>query len=411
MTGRLAYTWERLRSVPGLGRDVTVITVVLGFCSVFGLVYMSRQNVIWPWEDRYVVFAEFGEAPAVSPGNGQEVRVAGVPVGQITSASVTPEGFARLELSFDPDKVDTLYENASIVMRPKNPLNDMYVEVSPGGPPAAPLDDGGTIRAASTAAPVQVDAVLQHLDERERRALGALLAEADVAMARASDTMPGGIAAVDQTLQDLQPVVVALGDRRDAIRELVATLGAVAAAVGEDDARLGRLAEDAARTLAVLESQDPALDAALAELPGLTNTLDGALSSVEGLVGEVNPVLDSVERSAGHLTSAFQRLGPTVERLGETVRQARPVVTAARPLLADLRPFVADAGAALADVASFSPRLDPVTASVVDYLPDLQAFVYNTSSVTSTEDANGPILRGLLQFSPESAPFNSPLND
>lgn len=411
MIGRLANAWDHLRSVPGLGRDVAVITAVLGFCSVFGLVYVSRQNVIWPWEDRYVVVAEFAEAPAVSPGNGQEVRVAGVPVGQITSASVTPEGFARLELSIDPDKLDTIYENASMLMRPKNPLNDMYIEVSPGGPPAAPVEDGGTIRATSTAAPVQVDAVLQHLDVRERRALGALFAEADVAMARASDTLPGGIGAVDGTLQDLQPVVTALQERRDAIRELVATLGAVAAAVGEDDARLGRLADDAARTLAVLEAQDPALEATLSELPGLTRTLDGALSSVDGLVGEVNPVLDSVERSADEMISAFERLGPTLERLGGTVDQARPVVTAARPLLADLRPLVTDAGAALGDLASFTPRLDPVTASVVDYLPDLQAFVYNTSSVTSTEDANGPILRGLFQFSPESAPFDSPLND
>jgi phospholipid/cholesterol/gamma-HCH transport system substrate-binding protein len=411
MMRRLSNAWDHLRSTPGLGRDVLAVTVVLGFCTAFGLVYMSRQNVIWPWDDRYTVYAEFAEAPAVSPGNGQEVRVAGVPVGQIVSASVTPEGFARLELSVDPDEVDTFYENATMVMRPKNPLNDMYIEVQPGGPPAEPVEEGGTIRATSTAAPVQVDAVLQHLDDRERQALGALLAEADVAMARAPETLPQGVTAADGVLEGLEPVVVALRDRRDAIRELVATLGAVAAAVGEDDARLDSLVADAAETLSVLEARDADLDATLLELPGLTSALDGSMTSVEGLVDELNPLLDSVEGATGELTAAFERLGPTVDRLGTTVDRARPLVVAAGPLLKDLRPFVAGALSAFDDLAALTPRLDPLTAAVVDYLPDLQAFVYNTASVTGTEDANGPILRGLLDLSIESTPLDNPLDN
>jgi phospholipid/cholesterol/gamma-HCH transport system substrate-binding protein len=411
MRRRLSNAWDHLRSTPGLGRDVLAVTVVLGFCTAFGLVYLSRQNVIWPWDDRYTIYAEFAEAAAVSPGNGQEVRVAGVPVGQIVAASVTPEGFARLELSIDADDIDTFYEDATMVMRPKNPLNDMYIEVQPGGPPARPVEDGGTIRATSTASPVQVDAVLQHLEDGERRALGALLAEADVAMARASETLPQGLTAVDGTLQDLQPVVVALRDRRDAIRELVSTLGAVASAVGEDDARLAALVTDAAETLGVLEAQNANLDTTLAELPGLTAALDGSMTSVGGLVGELNPLLDSIEGATDELTTAFERLSPTVDRLGATVERARPVIVAAGPLLRDLRPFTTGALSALDDLAAITPRLDPLTAAVVGYLPDLQAFVYNTASVTGTEDANGPILRGLLQMSIESTPLDNPLDD
>jgi hypothetical protein len=50
----------------------------------------------------------------------------------------------------------------------------------------------------------------------------------------------------------------------------------------------------------------------------------------------------------------------------------------------------------LTDTVAWSHRLDPVTGNVVGHLPDLAAFIYQGNSLFQLEDANGPILRGLV---------------
>jgi phospholipid/cholesterol/gamma-HCH transport system substrate-binding protein len=72
------------------------------------------------------------------------------------------------------------------------------------------------------------------------------------------------------------------------------------------------------------------------------------------------------------------------------------VVDGAKPLVADLRPLLAAARPALADTVAWSHRLDPVTANLVDHIPDLDAFIYQGNSIFQLEDNNGPILRGLV---------------
>ena len=72
--------------------------------------------------------------------------------------------------------------------------------------------------------------------------------------------------------------------------------------------------------------------------------------------------------------------------------------------MADLRPFVDDAFAALDDLSVVTGRFDPVTANVVKYLGHIADFAYNSNSMVSSEDANGPLLRGLVTIGRESDP-------
>jgi phospholipid/cholesterol/gamma-HCH transport system substrate-binding protein len=77
-------------------------------------------------------------------------------------------------------------------------------------------------------------------------------------------------------------------------------------------------------------------------------------------------------------------------------------VAKAKPVVDDLRPLVGDLNGTLPDLHEVTGRLNPITAAVLPYLNDLSAFVYQTNSLTSLHDANGGILRGLLEFTPSS---------
>jgi phospholipid/cholesterol/gamma-HCH transport system substrate-binding protein len=375
---------------------------MVGGTAVGGYI-LSQQRMVWPWQDRISFQADFDETPGISPNNGQEVRVAGVTVGDITAARVTDDGKARLTLRVDPAKA-VIYDNARLVLRPKSPLNEMYVNIFPGGPPGRPLRGGEILAATETARPVPADEVLAHLDDPTRAALGTLLREADTALARAGADLPAGLAQADASVTHLAPVTAALAKRRTLIAELISGLGSIAGAVGADDERLRRLIGSARTTLDALVAQDPAIDATLAELPAVTGQLADTNQALAGFSGELKPALGNVREAAAELPAALDRMTEVARRLQRTLALAGPLVADARPLVRELRSFAGHARPALADLAGATPLFDPLTAALVAFLPDVGDFIANTASATSTEDANGPILRGLIMSSPDLLP-------
>lgn len=388
-------------------RNGVVMLVVVALGVGVGAAILSQQRVFWPWERTFTFSATFAETAGISPGNGQEVRIAGVPVGQITDAHVDPGGHAVVEMRLRGDH--PIHRNARLVIRPKSPLNEIFVNVDPGGPPSPELTDGAVLPLANSTSAIQIDQVLGHLDDDTRDALGALLAESDVALAAASRDLPAALRSADGLLNDLQPVVVELERRRAAIAELVGGLAAVSTAVGGDEGRLSTLTDSLNRTLRVVNGRGGEVDATLAELPRLSTALDGATGAVTDLAGELNPALRRLN-DASALPDALDRTEQSLGTLRDTVRAARPALDQARAVAGDLRPFAHDLRPAGRDLAAISADLDPVTAQLVPYLPDVAAFFYNTNSMVSLHDANKGILRGQFSGGPNILPPLVPSN-
>ena len=397
---KLRYTWTRIRAIKGLGRDLAVISGLVVLASAVGGYILSNQRVSFPWQQKVVYQADFEEAPGVAPGQGQEVRIAGVPVGEITRSEITRDGRARLTLSLKK-RYSTVYANARAFLRPKSQLNEMYVFLDPGGEPARVLEPGSVLPLAQTTRPIQLDEVLSHLDDRARTAGRIALEESDAALAR-PETIPPGLQAADATLLALRPVMEALDTRRDKIGRLVTAFADIATAAGQDDARLARMLDSARETLDTLAARDAELDAALRQLPGFGDDLRTASGAVSDLAGQLNPTLDGIRAASDRLPGALAGMSGVVDRLDRTADLARPVVDGAGPLAADLRPLLAASRPALVDTVAWSHRLDPLTANLVEHLPDLGPFVYQGNSIFQLEDANGPILRGLVVAGPET---------
>lgn len=394
---------SRIRAIPGLRKDLVVIMCLFALGLAIGGYILSQQRIVFPWQDRIAFQAAFNEVPAISPGNGQEVRVAGVSVGEITDAQIDEDGRAILSLTIDPDAA-TIYEDALLELRPKSPLNEMYINVTDIGTPEAGKVTGGEVldNLSTNRSPIPVDEVLSHLDENSREAAGVLLAELNTALASAPETLPPGVVATDVTIQRLQVLSESLRTRRALLAELVTGLANMGTGLGHDDTRLASLVTHARTTLEAISAQDDDLRAVLNQLPGLTDDLGTATASLVDLTGSLNPLLDDLRAASDELPDAFAGLETTIQQLDRTLDLARPFLADARPVVADLRSASADLRPAGAIVRNITPMLDPVTAGVVAFLPDIQAFTYNTNSALSTQDAYGPILRGLLQVGPDT---------
>jgi phospholipid/cholesterol/gamma-HCH transport system substrate-binding protein len=391
------------RSGPRWGRNIAVLGALLALGVGTGGYVLSQQRVQLPWEDRFVFQATFAETAGISPGNGQEVRIAGVPVGEISDARVDADGNAVIEMDISGEH--EIYDNARIVMRPKSPLNEIFVNVDPGGPPGQPLAEGAVLPITSSQRAIQVDEVLGHLDTNTQHALTTLLVESDVALASAPTHLPAGLQATDALLVEIQPAVVALEGRREELARLVSALSEISTAAGRDDARLAELTDDLATTLGVLAAKDADLDASLAALPGFTDALRTATDDVTELAGELDPTLRGLRDASDELPRALDRLTGAVQTADDVLDEAEPFLAELKPVARDLRPFVDGLDDALDDLRPISADFDPLTAKLLPYLTDLNAFVHNTNSMTSMHDVNKGILRGQATFGPTSLPL------
>lgn len=405
-TSRLRTAIEHVRREPGFGRNVVMVAVVVAMGLAVGSFILGKQQYTPPWADETLVWATFDETVGVAEGTGQEVRISGVPVGEIREAEIDDRGDALLLLAIKRDVYDKpIYSDATMVLRPKSPLNEMYVEINPGTPAAEPVAPEGVLPVANTRSPIQIDQPLSHLDEQSLEGLESLLAAADQALARAPQDLPAGLDATTAVLNDLRPVVEELDKRRENIKTLVTALGQVSQAFGKNDERLASLTDGMHKTLRSMAGEGDSLRSALAQLPGLTDDLDRSSGSVRRLTEQLDPTLDKVREASDVTPEALSRVTGTIERLDKTLVKAEPVARKLPGVVADLRPFVGHLNPALADLTPIVRQLHPITGGVVPYLPDVKAFIYQTNSLTSLRDANGGILRGLVQFGPATLPI------
>lgn len=402
MTSRLdrfRRGWQRVRTEPGLRKNVTALAALIALAAVAGAIILGNQRLKWPWDDRLSFYATFQNAPGVSPGHGQEVRIAGVSVGEIGSAEADDSGAARVELEIDSRY--PVYDNATVVLRPKSPLNEMYVELNPGTPPARRLGQEAVLPVAQSHRPIQIDEALGHLDGNTRSALTSLLQESDVALAGAPQNLPSGLRATDQVAKHLQPVVQSLQQRRDTLQKLVTSLSQISTAVGGDGDRLGALAGDLNTTLTALGERSGDIRSVLRRLPEFTKQLNEATTAVQALSSQLDPALDNLKKASGTLPGSLNKLTNTVDQVGKTVDKGDPLVQKAQPVVHDLRPVTADLTTALPDLHASTARLDSVSNAVVASLSDLGAFFVNTRSLVGLKDGNGGILRGFLVATPQ----------
>jgi phospholipid/cholesterol/gamma-HCH transport system substrate-binding protein len=356
-----------------------------------------------PFASSEKVRVEFAQVPGVNPAAASPVTMAGVDVGTITDAEVTDHGTAVLTLKLDGHP--TIYTNAHAVLRPKNPLNEMSVELNAGGPPAGPLAPDAVIPVSQTERPIQADEALQHLDSRSQAALTDLLVQSDVALAKAPQDFAPGLNETTNTVTALRPVVEALRTRREKISQLVTAISQIATALGQNTDRTARLADSTQATLGVLATNDAALRDSLAQLPGLSGSLRAALTNTQDMTKELNPTLDDLNRASEDLPHALHRVRELTGPLRDTVDAAGPMVHAARPVIRDLRPLVHDAEQSLDDIRPVTRDFRKNTNLIVHYLTEVTAFMYNTQSVFATGDANGGVIRGHVIIPPGGGVF------
>jgi phospholipid/cholesterol/gamma-HCH transport system substrate-binding protein len=355
----------------------------------------------------YKVTAVFENGGQLVKGN--QVRVGGRPVGTVDSIKLNDKSQAVVDITVDDD-IAPLHMGTTATVRATSlsGIANRYVSLQPGRNDAPKIDEGGTIRADNTSAPVDLDQLFNTLDPKTRKGLQNViqgqatyyggrgtdaaralkyLSPALSSTSRLTKELVLDDAVFDRFIVDTSKTVGAIAERRDDLASLVGNANTTAAAIGDENVALSR-------TLQLLPTS-------LRKANTTFVNLRAALDDLDVLVAESKP--------------ATKNLAPFLRKL-------RPLVADARPTIRDLRVLIRKPGKNndLINLTAKLPRLERLTATVFprtvrtfnrsqefvntfrEYTPDLAGWFTKFGQSASNYDANGHFARIQPIFSPFS---------
>jgi phospholipid/cholesterol/gamma-HCH transport system substrate-binding protein len=321
-------------------RDVGAIVGLVALALLVALYIVQHQRMRIPYLEpkAFELKAELSTAQAVTPGQGQTVRVAGVRVGDIVRSELR-EGRALVTMHLDEEFRDLVREDATALLRPKTGLKDMFLELDPGSKSAPLADEGFTIPVASTLPDVNPDEFLAGLDADTRDYLKLLLGGAGRGLKDNGDDLNEVLRRFEPTYRDLAAVNTEVGKRRTELRRLVNSLQRLNTTLGRKDSDLAELVGASSRVFRAIASERGNVSATVRELPRALRQASRSLGRVEDLARVLGPTADRVRPAIRELRDANRRTRPFALEAAPRLRDdIRPFVRETRPLVRDLRP-------------------------------------------------------------------------
>lgn len=275
---------------------VAMLLVAAGLVVVFGEFKFSTGTTY---------HAKFASASRLK--SGQDVRIAGVPVGTVKSVKLADDN--SVDVTFDVDKRYQLYTSTKAAIRYQNLVGDRFLQISSGAGDLVKLPPGGWIN--NTEPALDLDAllgglrpVLKGLDGDKINAISGAMLEllqgqggALSEMLANTGSFTGELARQDQLIGDV-------------ITNLNTVLGTVDARSAQFDATVDQLQQ---LISGLATSRDP-IAGAIAPLAtaeaGLTTMLQKGRRPLQGVLENLRPL-------AGKLDARKEDVNGVVERLPE----------------------------------------------------------------------------------------------
>lgn len=401
-------------------RDFIAIALLLivGVAVSYYIVQEQRLRIPVLEERPFELKAEFETAQAVVPGQGQTLRVAGVKVGDVDDVELV-DGVAVVTFGVDRDYLP-VYRDATMLLRPKTGLKDMFFEMDPGSRSAGEIEEGGMVPLENTAPDVNLDEVLDALDSDTQAYLRVLLSGAGNGLDGRAEDLGEVLGSLGPINRDFRKLNVEVAKRKENLRRLVTNFNRLTETVGRSEEDLTRLVESSAASLGAIAEQDPNVQRAVSLLPGTLEDTREALVNVTTFANELGPTFDRLRPFARNLPEVNSSTRKLADNVTEPIKnEIRPFVRAAREPIPNLEKAARRLSKAtppltvvgkkinrLGNMAAYNPNgaEGPDSAGRDEgYLFWAGWLGHNGNSVFSTGDANGFLRRIYLTMGCDEA--------
>jgi len=408
-------------------RDFAAIVALVLIAGFVGLYVLAHQRTTLPsWvpifgKQVFVLKGQFSTAQAITPGQGQTVDIAGVQVGEITNVDLV-NGRAIVTMHLDPKYAHRVYPNATMLLRPKTGLKDMVVELNPGTRAAGAAVKGGyTVPVSNTLPDVNLDEFLSVLDGDTRTYLDLLLNGGATALSNNGTTLAQVFRRFEPTARDTAEITKLLGQRRRYIQRTIHNFGVFANALAARDQQLGTFVDNSNTVFQHFANQDANLQRTIQLLPAALRDTNAALAQAKAFADQAGPALGALRPGARALGPSLVETRPFLRETTPIIQnQLRPFTEVATPVVKELRPAAADFAAATPNLTTTFRVLNAFLnglaynppGSSEGYLFYLAWLNHLGNSIFTSQDAEGPIRRGVLMSScPDLAGLNGVRRD
>jgi phospholipid/cholesterol/gamma-HCH transport system substrate-binding protein len=325
--------------------DFTAIIALMVVSLGVTVYVLHNQRLRFPIIEKepFHLKAEFTTAQAVTPGQGQTVRVSGVRIGDIAKTELK-DGVAIVTLDIDPKYSDLVHTDATALLRPKTGLKDMFVALNPGSSSAPVAKGGWTIPVQNTLPDINPDEVYQFLDADSRDYLKLLVNGAGEGLAGRGLDLQDVFRRFEPTHRDIAKVTTAVAVRHSNLKRLITRLNLLNTELAGKSNQLADLVQTSAGVFRAFASEEQNISRAVRDLPGALRQTTATLDKVTGyanVLGTASERLRPAVRSldvANHATIPFAKEAAPITRdkIRPFVREAQPLVDALRPTARNL---------------------------------------------------------------------------
>jgi phospholipid/cholesterol/gamma-HCH transport system substrate-binding protein len=394
--------------------DFIAIVVLVGLAIGVSAYIFAHQPAFTFGKSYYTVKARFSSASAVTSGQGQTINIAGVQVGQVGGISLSG-GTAVVTMNIYK-KYRPIYRNATVLLRPRTPLKDMYLSLDPGTPDAGAVPNGGTLPVGASNPDIDFSEILSSLDADTRNYILLLLSggaqtfhdngsTGEAPSAAAVSDLRGTFKRFAPLNRDTRTFTLLLAERRRDIQASIHGLEQVTTALGGVQKQLTSLINSSNTNFQAISSQAANLQTALTLLPGTlrqsTITFDKlrAFATQSGTaLGKLVPFAKALGPALAASRPLFRDTTPVIQH------QLRPFAVAVQPVARALRPAAADLAKGAPPLTRSFTVLNKLLNTLAYQPPGSQQgylfygswLAHIANSISSIQDAHGAALQGVL---------------
>jgi virulence factor Mce-like protein len=368
---------------------------------VIGIVREAGDNDA---NDHYFVRAIFDNASTLV--QGQDVKVAGVPVGVVEDMEVADPNKAAVVLRIDNEDFTPFKRDAHCTVRLQGLVGEKFVECEPGSSSAGPLpriEDGDgegerLLPVQNTSSPVDLDIVNNTLRLPYRQRFSILLNEFGTGLAGRGEDLNEVIHRANPALRETDKVLAILANQNRTLARLADDSDRVLGPLAREREAFADWIVQANETGEATAERRVDLRRGINRLPGFLRELRLLMADLEGFTDQGTPLLRDLGASAPDLARLIRGQGTIADAsreafpsLGDALERGRPALVGARPLIQDLGRLGDQLEPTSRDLDELTKSLDQTGA--VNRIAD---FNYYTALSTNGFDEVGHYLRAGL---------------